>query len=109
MLEIIKRAVLQTEAGVVIEKEMPIFINGKHLVTASISPAMEREFVVGYLFGQGFINGIEELASLEIENNTANTILKDTGKASPGTTEANYRIVSGGGRSAYSDETHFAK
>jgi FdhD protein len=96
----------QTETGVVIEKEMPIYINGKHLVTASIAPTFEKEFVVGYLFGQGFINGIEELTSLEIENNTAKAILKDTGKASPGTA-ANYRIVSGGGRSAYSDETRF--
>jgi len=99
----------QTESGVVIEKEMPIYINGKHLVTASIAPAMEREFVVGYLFGQGFINSIEELTSLEIENNTAKAILKDTGKASRGTTKANYRIVSGGGRSAYSDETRFSQ
>jgi len=99
----------QTEAGVVIEKEMPIYINGKHLVTASIAPALEREFVVGYLFGQGFIDSIEELASLEIENNTAKVILKNSRKASPGTTAANYRIVSGGGRSAYSDETRFSE
>jgi len=96
----------QTETGVVIEKEFSIFLNGERLATASIAPTFEKEFVVGYLFGQGFINGIEELASLEIENNMAKVTLKNTGKASPGIA-ANYRIVSGGGRSAYSDETHF--
>jgi FdhD protein len=94
-------------AGVVIEKEFPIFLNGERLATASIAPTFEKEFVVGYLFGQGFIDSIDELASLEIENNTAKAILKNNRKTSPGTTKANYRIVSGGGRSAYSDETSF--
>jgi FdhD protein len=96
------------ETGVVIEKEFSIFLNGERLATAAIAPTFEKEFVVGYLFGQGFINGIEELASLEIENNIAKVTLKNIKKALPGTT-ASYRIVSGGGRSAYSDKTRFNK
>jgi FdhD protein len=99
----------QTEASVVIEKELPIHINDKHLVTASIAPALEKEFVVGYLFGQGFIDSIEELASLEIEDNAAKVTLKNNEKKSSGRAEANYRIVSGGGRSAYFDETRFSE
>jgi FdhD protein len=99
----------QTKTGVVIEKEMPIYVNGKHLVTASIAPGLEREFIVGYLFGQGFIDSVEELASLEIENNTAKVTLKNSRNTSPGASGANYRIVSGGGRSAYYDETRFSE
>jgi FdhD protein len=99
----------QTEASVVIEKELPIHINDKHLVTASIAPALEKEFVVGYLFGQGFIESINELKSLIIEDNTARVMLKNNEKKSSGRAKANYRIVSGGGRSAYFDETRFSE
>jgi len=96
----------QTEASVVIEKELPIYINGRLLVTASIAPALEKEFVVGYLFGQGFIESINELKSIKLEDDTARVMLKNSDKVSPGT---NYRIVSGGGRSAYFDETGFTE
>jgi FdhD protein len=92
------------ETSVIIEKELPIYVNGKHLVTASITPVMEREFVIGYLFGQGFINSLEEVTSVKLEDNTAQVLLKETGKLSTGTREASYRIVSGGGRVAYADE-----
>jgi FdhD protein len=91
--------------GVVIEQELPIYINGKHLVTASITPTFEKEFALGYLFGQGFINSPDELESLEIQNNTAQVTLKDSRKALTGTGKTNFRIVSGGGRSAYFGES----
>jgi len=93
------------EVSVVIEKELPVFVNGSHLATASIIPGMEREFVTGYLFGQGFINALEDLASIEIEDKAAKVTLKDSTSVSPGNLKTNYRIVSGGGRTAYSDET----
>ena len=99
-----------TKVGVVIELELPIYVNGAHLVTASLAPGMEREFVVGYLFGQGFIESTADLLSVEIENNTAKITLKDNRKASSGATRTtNYRIVSGGGRSAYFGESAFRK
>ena len=49
------------EASVVIEQEMPIYVNGEHLVTASITPIMEKEFVIGYLFGQGFVDSYSDI------------------------------------------------
>ncbi len=98
-----------TDASVVIEKELPIYINGSHLVTASIAPALEKEFVVGYLFGQGFIESINELKSVKMEGDTAKVILTNNEKLSSGSAKANYRIVSGGGRSAYFEETVFSE
>jgi formate dehydrogenase accessory protein FdhD len=93
------------KASVVIEQEFPIYVNGKILVTASITPGFEREFALGYLYGQGFINSMDEVTSIEIISNTAHVNLKDKRKMLAGTDKTNYRIVSGGGRTAYSAES----
>ena len=93
----------RAKASVVREKELAIFINGEHLVTASIVQAMEREFVTGYLFGQGFIENIEELESINIEGNAARVTLKDTRRIVQRVKKTDYRIVSGGGSSAFLD------
>jgi len=98
---------VKSEARVVIEKELSILINGEHLVTASISPAMEREFVAGYLFGQGFIESIAELESISIEGSAARVTVKDAPKISQRTEKTSYRIVSGGGQAVFFDETYF--
>jgi len=95
------------KVGVVIEHELPVYVNGAHLATASIAPGMEKEFVVGYLFGQGFIESTADFLSVDIENNTAQVTLKDNKKDSPGAGKTSYRIVSGGGRSAYFGESAF--
>jgi|GEM_PF-213810 len=93
------------ETTVIIEKELPIYVNGRHLVTASITPVMEKEFVIGYLFGQGFIDSLKEVASVEIKDYTARVRLKYAGKRALITQKASYRIVSGGGRVAFAGET----
>ncbi len=95
---------IRAETSVIIEKELPIYVNGQHLVTASIMPAMEREFVIGYLFGQGFIGSLEELTAVDIEDYSAQVRTKDKGKLATMTGEPNYRIVSGGGWVAYIGE-----
>jgi FdhD protein len=95
------------KVGVVIEREFPVYVNGALLATASLAPGMEQEFVAGYLFGQGFIDSIDDLTSLEIVNSAAQVVLKDNRQASPGAGKTSYRIVSGGGRSAYSGESAF--
>jgi FdhD protein len=93
----------QSETGVAIEKELPIYINGRHLVTASITPAMETEFVIGYLFDQGFIDSPEDVTSLEIDGSAARVQLKDGSKFAGNSAGTSYRLVSGGGRVAYAD------
>ena len=92
------------EVSIVIEKEFLIYVNGKHLVTASITPGMEKEFTVGYLFGQGFIDDISELDSIVIENNAARIVLLTHAKISERLENTGYRIVSGGGKAVYFDK-----
>ncbi|TFG91828.1 MAG: aminotransferase class V-fold PLP-dependent enzyme [Candidatus Atribacteria bacterium] len=59
---------------VVEEFPLSIFINGRHFVTAMISPQMVREFVIGYLFSEKVIENIKEIESLRIEANIAGLI-----------------------------------
>lgn len=97
----------RADIDIVVEKEFRIAVNGRPLVTASITPGMEREFVAGYLFGQGFIDNLDEIISLDIEDGDAGVHLRDTAKLpSEG---ASYRIVSGGGRSAFSAATRLQR
>ena len=99
----------RAEIRVVIEKELSIFINGEHLITASITPGMAREFITGYLFGQGFIENIEELESINIEGNAARVTVKDARMISERTRKTNYRVVSGGGKAVFFDEMSFPR
>jgi FdhD protein len=94
------------ETSVIVERELPIYVNGQHLVTASITPVMEKEFVTGYLFGQGFINSADEILSITIKDDAAQVQLKDPEKIIQRTRRVSYRIVSGGGRVAYREEAN---
>jgi len=60
---------------VVEEVPLSIFINGRHFVTAMISPQMRKEFVTGHLFVERIIGGPQEIESLEIEGNVARAIV----------------------------------
>jgi len=65
------------EAACQVVEEVPlsIFINGRHFVTAMISPQMRKEFVTGHLFAERIIGGPQEIESLEIEGNVARAIV----------------------------------
>jgi FdhD protein len=97
------------ETGVIIEKELPVYVNGQHLFTASVTPGMEKEFVAGYLLGQGFIDGAAEIKALEINNYGATVTLNKGQRAMPGTVKASYRVVSGGGKMAYFEASGLPK
>ena len=88
--------------AVIIESELSIIVNGRQLATASLLPGMEEEFVTGYLFGQGFIKAPEDIASIIVEGSSAEVTLAD--KTVPFPTSTRYRIVSGGGRTAFTDD-----
>jgi FdhD protein len=57
------------------ETPFSIFANGRHLVTAMISPEMREEFLLGHLFSEGIVSAIEEVESLEVEGNVARVIV----------------------------------
>jgi FdhD protein len=99
----------RAKVDAVIEEELPVHINGRHLVTASITPGMEAEFVTGYLFTQGFINSLAELESVKMENNTMLTVLKDSHKALSIIERDVYHIASGGGKTVLSRETDYTR
>jgi len=99
---------IDTES-VIKETGLTIFINEKHYTTVMISAMMEREFITGYLFGQGLIDSIEELESVNIENNMARVTVKDIHKISKRIRKTDYRIVSGGGLSAFSNGADFPR
>ena len=85
--------------AVIIESELNINLNGKHLATASLMPGMAEEFITGYLFGQGFIKKTDDIASMRIEASWADVTLANS--ALPSSPKTHYRIVSGGGRTAF--------
>lgn len=92
------------EVSVAAETELPVYVNGRHLATASIVPGMEREFVTGYLFGQGFMNSLEEISSIDVEGEAARVTLKGSADFSVSPGKTSYRIVSGGGRTTYAGD-----
>jgi FdhD protein len=87
---------------VVEEVPLSIFINGRHFVTAMISPQMRKEFVTGHLFAERIISGPQEIESLEIEGNVARAIVANPMRA----IVPRRPIVSGcGGIASFLDES----
>jgi len=66
---------VEAKHKVIKEEPLSISINGRHYVTAMISPHMMKEFVMGHLFAEGIIKSIDEIESLQLEDNTANVII----------------------------------
>lgn len=67
--------VIRAKERIITELELPIIINERHFVTAMITPMMEKEFVIGHLFGQGIIDTIDDIESIEIVDNMARVAL----------------------------------
>ena len=78
--------VTKSKERVVREVGLSIFINKRHFATAMILPTMKKEFIIGYLFGQGIIGNIIDIESITIEDNIAEVTLpeiKDKERRSP--------------------------
>ncbi len=92
----------ESSCSVVEEIPLSIFVNGRHFVTAMMSPQMKEEFVVGHLFSERIVKTIREIESLEIEGNVARAIVESPMKA----LLPRRPIVSGcGGIASYLDES----
>jgi FdhD protein len=67
--------VTKAKERVVTELALSIIINERHLATAMITPMMEKEFVIGHLFGQGIIEDIADIESITVKENIAEVTL----------------------------------
>jgi FdhD protein len=97
---------VETTHEVVIEEPLAIFVNGRHVVTAMLSPNMRKEFVIGHLFTEGIIQGMTDIESLEFEQKIAQVIITHPFKV----VAARKVIVSGcGGGISFLDESKLPK
>jgi FdhD protein len=70
----------KSEAGthdVVEEVPVAVFVNGRHAMTAMVSPVNLEDFVTGYLFTEQIIKGPDEIESIKIEKNRVSVITKN--------------------------------
>jgi FdhD protein len=91
---------------VVEEIPFALFINGRHAMTAMMSPLNLEDFVTGYLFTEQIIKGVDEIESVKIEKNRISVITKNLFKVlGPKKT-----ILSGcGGSSSFIDPAKLPK
>jgi len=99
-----KKAIVSHE--VVEEVPMALFVNGRHVMTAMMSPGTLEDFVTGYLFTEQIIKGPEEIESIKIEKNRMSVITTNLFKVI-GTKKT---ILSGcGGSTSYVDTEKLPK
>ncbi len=72
---------------IVRETALTIKLDGRHFATAMITATMEKEFVIGHLFGQGLIDGIKDIKSINIKDNIAEVALATSKARRKNTTE----------------------
>jgi FdhD protein len=91
---------------VIEEVPLALFINGRHAMTAMMSPVQLEDFVTGYLFTEQIIKGVDEIESIKIEKNRMSVITKNLFKVlGPKKT-----ILSGcGGSTSYIDTEKLPK
>lgn len=91
---------IRSECDAVEEMVLAIFVNGRHTVTATVSPGGLREFVTGYLFTEQIIASAGEIESIRSETNRISVLTTNPFKnAGPKKT-----VLSGcGGSTSYID------
>ena len=66
-------SMIPSSHDVVIEVPLSVFVNGRHALTAMISPVMLEEFVTGFLYTERIIRKLEDIDSLRIEGRNSGT------------------------------------
>jgi FdhD protein len=62
---------------VIEEVPLALFVNGRHAMTAMMSPVQLEDFVTGYLYTEQIIKGVDEIESIRIEKNRMSVITKN--------------------------------
>lgn len=96
----------RTTHEVIEEIPFALFINGRHAMTAMMSPVQLEDFVTGYLYTEQIIKGVDEIESIRIEKNRISVLTKNLFKVvGPKKT-----ILSGcGGSTSYIDTEKLPK
>ena len=91
---------------VVEEVPVALFVNGRHAMTAMMSPVQLEDFVTGYLFTEQIIKSVDEIESIRTEKNRISVITRNLFKVlGPKKT-----ILSGcGGSASYIDTEKLPK
>jgi len=91
---------------VIEEVPLALFINGRHAMTAMMSPVQLEDFVTGYLYTEQIIKSPDEIESIRIDKNRMSVITKNLFKVlGPKKT-----ILSGcGGSTSYIDTEKLPK
>jgi len=93
---------VETKHEVAEEVPLAISVNGSHLVTAMLSPELQREFVIGHLFTEGIIKGLAELESVQIEGHHASALVAHF---LPGVSGKKFIVSGCGGGTSFLDES----
>lgn len=62
---------------VIEEVPFALFINGRHAMTAMMSPVQLEDFVTGYLYTEQIIKSVDEIESIRVEKNRLSVITKN--------------------------------
>jgi FdhD protein len=62
---------------VIEEVPMALFVNGRHAMTAMMSPVQLEDFATGYLFTEQIIKSVDEIESIRTEKNRLSVITKN--------------------------------
>jgi FdhD protein len=67
----------ESDHEVVLEVPLNVTVNGRHALTVMTSPAMVRELVIGLLYTERIINGLEDIESIQIEPDRVSVLTKN--------------------------------
>ena len=67
----------QTTRDAAEETPIAIFVNGRHMTTAILSPARFEDFITGYLYTEEIIRNVDEIESIRIEENRISVLTRD--------------------------------
>ncbi|KQC05575.1 MAG: formate dehydrogenase family accessory protein FdhD [Methanoculleus sp. SDB] len=89
-----------SECNAAEEMVLALFVNGRHTMTATVSPGGLREFAAGYLFTEQIIAGAGEIESIREETNRISVLTTNPFR----TAGAKKTVLSGcGGSTSYID------
>lgn len=67
----------RSEHEVAAEEPVSVIVNGRHALTAMMSPYMMEEFVTGYLYTERIIRAVDEIESVRVDERQVSVLTKN--------------------------------